>query len=169
MTTKSARGRALLASEPSIAVPWQVSSACVVAKGRSWVSVCPVSVPSRAAARLLRTHPFIWVLFSLQSTGSTLRQDRRMKDCAFIFIQCSQGAGSITQKNSLIINPCLLSKSGLSVPAWQSLLAAARSFEAVWIDMGWSGVWLQSATWYQPVFWEIAVIQESCCVQCWIV
>lgn len=47
-----------------------------------------------------------------------------MKYCAFIFIQCSQGIGCITQKNNLIINPCLHSEFRLSVPALQPLLAA---------------------------------------------
>lgn len=48
-----------------------------------------------------------------------------VKYWAFIFIQCSQGIGCITQKNNLIINLCLHSKFRLSVPALQPLLAAA--------------------------------------------
>lgn len=48
-----------------------------------------------------------------------------VKYCAFIFTQCSQGIGCVTQKNNLIINPSLHSEFRLSVPALQSLLTAA--------------------------------------------
>lgn len=96
----------------------------------------PVSAP---------THPGLWlgplarsrvapVCASLQlgaphrgaRAAARVRRGRwSVKNCAFIFIQCSQGIGCVTQKNNLIINPCLHSKFRLGVPALQSLLAAA--------------------------------------------
>lgn len=149
------------------AFPWPGSAMCAVAGGASWVSVWPSYLGLQLAGWvcLRGTQPpsstaFLHASLQLGAPSCCGAQAAAciriggwfLKYCGFIFIQCSQGIGSITQKNNLIINLCLHSKSGLSVPAWQPLLAAALLFEVVWIDMGWSCVWLLLAMWYQPVF-----------------
>lgn len=139
VTVQLACGRALLASDPSVALCFPLEGLCGVrGGGGSQLGVCVtcVSVPSRPGLRLAgcvclrgtpatEQHSFS-VCASLQ-LGAPPRCGARaaacirvggwsVKYCAFIFIRCSQGIGSIAQKNNLIINPCLHSKSGLSVP-----------------------------------------------------
>lgn len=167
---KLACGHGLLTSDPSVSLCFSLEGPCGVHGSReSQLGVCVtrLSVPSCpglcfAGGLCLCGTPAASLCASLQ-LGAPSRCRARSAACssiggwfvkygAFIFIQCGQGIGSVTQKNTLIINRCLDSKSGLGVPAWQSLLAASLSFEAVWIDSGRSFIWLQSATCHQPVF-----------------